>query len=95
MKKYQLLWDDGFGNSLKSSTAMGSKNLFSTGSFVLNKDRILWKNEIQKESTHSDLHFVLFHFDTLSGSKDTNTEALLLKHHSCIIQFKLQYFMVH
>jgi len=46
MKKLQLLWDDGFGNSLKNSTAMGSKTLFSTGSFVLNKDKILWKNEI-------------------------------------------------
>ena len=53
-----LLWDNGFENSLKTSTAMGSKNLFSTGSFVLNKDKILWKNEIQKESTHSDLYFM-------------------------------------
>lgn len=37
------------------------------------------KNEAQKHSTYCELYFVLFHFDTLSGCKDTNTEALLSK----------------
>jgi len=31
---------------LQISTALGSKTLFSTGSFVLKKDKILWENEI-------------------------------------------------
>jgi hypothetical protein len=46
MKNFQLLWGDGFGTSLKNSTALGSKNVFSTGSFVLNRDKMLWENEI-------------------------------------------------
>jgi len=37
MKKLMKLQENGFENSLKSSTMMGLKNMFSAGGIVLNK----------------------------------------------------------
>jgi hypothetical protein len=55
--------------------------LFCTGSIVLNKKQATRINEVQKQSTHSELYFCFwFHFNTLSGCKKTKMEALLTEH---------------
>jgi hypothetical protein len=53
-----MLHKDGFENSLKISTVMGLKNMFSAGGIVLNKREHMW-NEAQEQSTCSELYFVL------------------------------------
>jgi hypothetical protein len=46
MKKFNLLQQNGFENSLRSSTPMGSKNLFTAGGIVSNERRTTWKREV-------------------------------------------------
>jgi hypothetical protein len=41
--EFKLVWKNGFKNSLKISTATGSKNLFSVGGIVLNDRGTMWK----------------------------------------------------
>ena len=41
-------------------------------------------NEVWKQSNHSELCFMLFHFGALSGCKGTNVEALLSEHNANI-----------
>jgi len=36
MKKFELLWENGFEGSIMTSTPTGSKNLFGNGSVVSN-----------------------------------------------------------
>jgi hypothetical protein len=81
IKKFKLLWENGFKNSLKISTVTGSNNLFSTGSIVSHERETMWKNEVYTTKHILRAIFcVLFHFNTSSGRKHTNTEALLPKH---------------
>jgi hypothetical protein len=72
MKNFKLLQEN-FENSLQSYIALGLKNLFKAGGVKLNKRETTLKNEVQKQSTHSELYLfcILFHFDNLSGSKHT------------------------
>jgi hypothetical protein len=46
MKKFKLLWQNGFENRLKNSTPMGSKPLFNPGSVVSNGGGTKWKREV-------------------------------------------------
>jgi len=82
--KFKLLQQNGFENSLQSYTALGLEKVFKAGGVTLNKRETTLKNEVPKLSTHSELYYtfwaifcVLFHVDTLSGSKDTHVKALL------------------
>lgn len=43
-------------------------SMFSIGG-ISNERETMWKREVQKQSMHSDLYFVLFHFKTLSRYK--------------------------
>lgn len=79
--KFNLVQVNVFENTLKVCTVMGLINLLSTGSVELNERETVWQNEIQKQSTHSELYF-MFHFRTLSASYSTNMEALLFEHPS-------------
>jgi hypothetical protein len=54
----QLLRENGFKKSLKSSPATGLKNMFSA-SLVLNERQSMWKNKVQEQSTYSKLYFML------------------------------------
>jgi hypothetical protein len=45
LKKFKMLWENGFEYSLKSSAVKGSKKLYTTGSVVLNWRETIWKNE--------------------------------------------------
>jgi len=58
MKKLMMLQENGFENSLKSSTVMGLKNMCSAGGTVLNKREHMWNNEAREQSTCSELYFV-------------------------------------
>ena len=58
MKKLMMLQENGFENSLKISTVMGLKKMFSAG-IVLNKREHMCNNEAQEQSACSELYFVL------------------------------------
>jgi hypothetical protein len=64
IRKFKLIWANGSEHNLKSSTAMGL-NVQHWG-VVSNEWETMWKREVQKQSMHSELYFVLFHFKTLS-----------------------------
>jgi len=53
-----MLQENAFENSLRSSTVMALKNLFSAGGIVLNKREHMWNNEAQEQSMCSELYFV-------------------------------------
>jgi hypothetical protein len=55
----------GFENSQKSSKVTGQKNLFTTGGNVSNERETTKIDEVQKQGTHSALHFV-FCFNSIS-----------------------------
>jgi hypothetical protein len=57
--------------------ALGLKNLFKAGGVTLNRERQHWKMRYITKYTFWAIFCVLFHVDTLSGSKDTHVEALL------------------
>jgi len=69
---------NGSGARMRNSTPRGSKNLFSTGDVKI-KGYYVEKCGTETQYTLCAIFCVLFHFDTLSGCKDTNTDALLSK----------------
>lgn len=48
---------NGFTNSLKNSMVKDSKNLFITGGTYQTRGEYM-ENKVQKQSTHSELHFL-------------------------------------
>jgi len=55
------------------------KNFFIAGGIASTERGTTRKHEVEKQITQSELYFMLFiHFDTLSGCKDRNMEAILL-----------------
>jgi hypothetical protein len=78
-EEVEVAIESGFKSSLKSSTAKGSKHLFSTGGIILNKREATWKDEY-RSIVHILSYVFLFYFNTVSGNRDTNMEALLSEH---------------
>ena len=65
MIKFKPPSEMGFENSQKSSKVRGQKNLFTTGGNISNERETTKKDEVQKQGTHSALHFV-FCFNSIS-----------------------------
>ena len=76
--KFKLLRENVFEKSLKIPTATCSKTLVRRWRrFIESEGGCVGKLNLETNYTFCAISFVLFHFDTLHGSKDRDVDALL------------------
>lgn len=93
MKKLMMLQENGFETTLKISTVMGLKNMFSAGGIVLNKRERMWNNEAQEQNTCSELYFAVC-FISIPCLGDTNTQRHYLPN-TLHVNVRVYVFLCH
>jgi hypothetical protein len=82
MKMFKRWWKSDFEKSLKCSKATGSKKLVQWWwHWIKQEGNYVEKWHIETKHKIWAVFCVLLHFNNLSGSKEANMKALLLKHH--------------
>jgi len=58
LKKFKKLWENSFENIPKNSKLTSEKLVHHRCDVVLNQWDTMWKNELEKQTMHSDIYFV-------------------------------------
>lgn len=88
MKTFKPLWESDYEKSLRCSTARGSKKLVQWWWHCFKQEcNYVEKWPIETKHKIWAVFCVLLHFNNLSGRKDTNMKALLLK--TPFVQFQI------